>query len=62
MARLLGNTGGEADRNPERWAIVLGLLITSETYLAPGIFLFDGASEGLSEIVSFTDIGLGDLL
>lgn len=23
------------------WAIVLGLLVTSDTYLAPGIFLFD---------------------
>ncbi len=44
------------------WAIVLGLLITSETFLAPGIFLFDGASEALGEIVSFTDIGLGDLV
>ena len=44
------------------WAIVLGLLVTSETFLAPGIFLFDGASEGLSEIVDFTDISLGDLV
>lgn len=32
------------------WAIVLGLLVTSESYLAPGIFLIDSASEKLSEI------------
>jgi hypothetical protein len=30
------------------WAIVLGLLVTSESYLAPGIFLFDFPSEVLS--------------
>ena len=34
------------------WAIVLGLLVTSESYLAPGIFLIDSASERLSDIVS----------
>lgn len=44
------------------WAIVLTLLVTSETFLAPGIFLFDGASEGLSEIVDLTEINLGDLI
>ena len=43
------------------WAIVLGLLVTSETFLAPGIFLFDGATEGLSEFVDLNDISLGDL-
>ena len=44
------------------WAIVLGLLVTSETFLAPGIFLFDGVSESLGEIVDFTDISVGDLI
>ncbi len=34
------------------WAIVLGLLVTSESYLAPGIFLIDSSSERLSDIVS----------
>ncbi|MCH8064330.1 MAG: hypothetical protein IIC90_00690 [Chloroflexi bacterium] len=34
------------------WAIVLGLLVTSESYLAPGIFLIDSASERLADIVS----------
>ena len=33
------------------WAIVLGLLVTSESYLAPGIFLIDSASERLSDII-----------
>ncbi len=33
------------------WAIALGLLATSDTPLAPGIFLIDAASEQLSEIV-----------
>ena len=32
------------------WAIVLGLLVTSESYLAPGIFLIDSASERLADI------------
>lgn len=32
------------------WAIALGLLATSETPLAPGIFLFDAASEELSDL------------
>ncbi len=34
------------------WAIVLGLLVKSESYLAPGIFLFDSTSERLSDIAS----------
>ncbi|MCH7488048.1 MAG: hypothetical protein IIB23_00280 [Chloroflexi bacterium] len=34
------------------WAIVLGLLVTSESYLAPGIFLIDSASERLADIAS----------
>ena len=34
------------------WAIVLGLLVTSESYLAPGIFLIDSTSEQLSDIAS----------
>ena len=34
------------------WAIVLGLLVTSESYLAPGIFLFDSTRESFSNIVS----------
>jgi len=29
------------------WAIVLGLLVTENNYLAPGIFLFDAPSEAL---------------
>lgn len=33
------------------WAIALGLLATSDTPLAPGVFLIDAASEELSEIV-----------
>ncbi len=37
------------------WAMVLGLLATSQSYLAPGIFLVDAASEGLSRAV---DLGL----
>lgn len=32
------------------WAFVLGLLATSESFLAPGIFLIDASSERLSEI------------
>ena len=35
------------------WAIVLGLLVTSESYLAPGIFLIDSASERLADIAPF---------
>ncbi|MCH8949371.1 MAG: hypothetical protein IIB87_03210 [Chloroflexi bacterium] len=34
------------------WAIVLGLLVTSESFLAPGIFLIDSTSEQLSDIAS----------
>ena len=44
------------------WAIVLGLLATSESYLAPGIFLVDAASEGLSNVVDLGGIDLEDLL
>lgn len=43
------------------WGIVLGLLATSESYLAPGIFLIDAASESLGEIVNLTDFGLDEL-
>lgn len=45
------------------WAIVLGLLVSSSDYLAPGVFLFDAPSEILSEIADITnfDIDLGDL-
>lgn len=35
------------------WAIVLGLLVTSDSFLAPGIFLFDAPSDALSD---FTNI------
>ncbi len=35
------------------WAIVLGLLVTSESYLAPGIFLVDSSTERLSDIAQF---------
>ena len=35
------------------WATVLGLLATSDTPLAPGIFLIDAASERLSDILTF---------
>ena len=34
------------------WALVLGLLVRSDSYLAPGIFLFDSTSERLSDIAS----------
>lgn len=45
------------------WAIVLGLLVSSSDYLAPGVFLFDAPSEILSDIADITnfDINLGDL-
>lgn len=36
------------------WATVLGLLATSDSQLAPGIFLIDAASERLSDILSFS--------
>ncbi len=35
------------------WAIVLGLLVTSDNYLAPGVFLFDAPSEALSELANY---------
>ncbi len=44
------------------WAIVLGLLVTSDSFLAPGIFLFDAPAEALSEFADFVgdfDIDLG---
>jgi len=44
------------------WAIVLGLLATSESFLAPGIFLVDAASEGLGQIVDLAGLDLGDLI
>ena len=34
------------------WAIVLALLVTSDSFLAPGIFLFDAPSDALGEIRS----------
>jgi hypothetical protein len=36
------------------WAVLLGLFATSESMLAPGIFLFDSASEALSDIFSIS--------
>jgi hypothetical protein len=36
------------------WAVLLGLFATSESLLAPGIFLTDAASEALSEIFSIS--------
>jgi len=56
---LVANLGGFAV-----WAIVLGLLVTSDSFLAPGIFLFDAPSEALSDIADFVgdfDIGFQDL-
>lgn len=44
------------------WGIVLGLLATSESFLAPGIFLMDSASEVLAEIVDASGFNVGDLL
>ncbi|MEX0786236.1 MAG: hypothetical protein WD939_06330 [Dehalococcoidia bacterium] len=44
------------------WAIVLGLLATSESFLAPGIFLMDSASEFLREVVDVSGLGVDDLL
>ena len=43
---LVANLGGFA-----LWAFVLGLLATSESFLAPGIFLVDASSERLSDII-----------
>jgi hypothetical protein len=45
------------------WAAVLGLLVTSDNYLAPGIFLFDAPGEALGELVDFANefsLDLGD--
>jgi hypothetical protein len=36
------------------WAVLLGLFATSESLLAPGIFLTDAATEALSEIFSIS--------
>lgn len=44
------------------WGIVLGLLATSQSFLAPGIFLMDSASEVLHEIVNASGFSVGDLL
>ena len=33
------------------WAVVLGLLVMSDSYLAPGVFLFDAANEALSSVI-----------
>ncbi len=35
------------------WAIVLGLLVTSSNYFAPGFFLMDAANEALKSIANF---------
>jgi hypothetical protein len=45
------------------WAIVLGLLTTSDSYLAPGIFLYDAPSEALAELADFAggDFDLSDI-
>ena len=46
------------------WAIVLTLLVTSDSSLAPGIFLFDAPTEALSDLASLFDdfdIDLGGL-
>jgi len=43
------------------WAIVLGLLATSDSFLAPGIFLFDAVSEGLGDVLDLGDISLDEL-
>ncbi len=50
---LVANLGGFAI-----WAIVLGLLVSSDSFLAPGVFLFDAPSEALSDY--FSDF-FGDL-
>ena len=47
---LVANFGGFA-----LWAIVLGLLVTSDSFLAPGIFLLDAPSEALSDLANFLD-------
>ena len=42
------------------WGIVLGLLVTADTWLAPGVFLFDASNEVLNDLAGF-QIDLGDL-
>ncbi|MDZ4277703.1 MAG: hypothetical protein U1B78_01060 [Dehalococcoidia bacterium] len=37
------------------WAVVLGLLVTSENYFAPGIFIFDAPSEALADIADLVE-------
>ncbi len=38
------------------WAIVLGLLVTSNNYLAPGIFLFDAPIEALRDLAGSLNV------
>ena len=35
------------------WAVVLALLVTPDSFLAPGIFIFDAPAEQIGEIVDF---------
>jgi len=44
------------------WAIVLGLLATPSSHLAPGIFLVDSATEALSNVIDHAGVDLSDLL
>jgi branched-subunit amino acid ABC-type transport system permease component len=37
------------------WAIVLTLLVTDDTFAAPGIFLFDAPKEAIQSLPSLTD-------
>lgn len=39
------------------WAIVLTLLVTDDSFLAPGVFLYDAPSEALSSIADFFETG-----
>ena len=45
------------------WAIVLGLLVTSENYLAPGIFLFNAPADALANLSDLPgfNFDIGDL-
>lgn len=43
------------------WAIVLGLLVSSDTWLAPGPFLFDAPSEALADLADI-QIDVSDIL
>ncbi len=52
---LIANLGGFA-----LWSLVLGLLVTSDSYLAPGMFLFDAPGELLSDVAGLANsLGLG---